>query len=89
MNGSIPESSKPIEPNNPVRYEEAIRTGRAILDESGSKAAACRAIYELIRDEPRDVIFRASIEGGEVTFKGSPTYFYNISRKFRRKKAAE
>ena len=72
-------------PHNPALVAEAISTGRAILADSGSKAAACRAIFDLIHDEPREVILQAFMDGGDVTLKGAPTYFYNISRKFKRK----
>ncbi len=72
-------------PHNPSLVTEAVTAGKAILADSGSKAAACRAIFDLIHAEPREVILQAFIEGGEVTVKGAPTYFYNISRKFKRK----
>ncbi len=72
-------------PHNPSLVNEAISAGRIILADSGSKAAACRAIFELIHDEHRDVILQAFMAGGQVTVKGAPTYFYNISKKFKRK----
>ena len=72
-------------PKNPALVDEAISTGKVILKNSGSKAAACRAIFELIHHEHREVILQAFMEGGEVTLKGAPTYFYNISKKFKRK----
>jgi hypothetical protein len=75
----------PIEPFDHELYKQAISEGRQILTESGSKAAASRRIFELIHSEPRDIILKAFIEGAEVTPKGAPTYFYNISRKFKRK----
>ena len=83
MNSDLLEAA-PL-PNNPALVNEAISVGRAILADSGSKAAACRAIFELIHDEHRDVILQAFMEGGQVTVKGAPTYFYNISKKFKRK----
>ncbi len=72
-------------PINPALVNEAILAGKAILAEAGSKAAACRAIFELIHAEHRDVILQAFMDGGDVTAKGAPTYFYNISKKFKRK----
>ena len=63
-----------------------MQEGRTILTDGGSKADAARAIYRLIHDEHREVILRAFIEGADVTPKGSPTYYYNISRKFRKQK---
>ncbi len=75
----------PIEPFDPELYKQAISEGRQVLSESGSKAAASRRIFELIHSEPREIILKAFIEGADVTPKGAPTYFYNISRKFKRK----
>lgn len=83
-----PETPKQlIEPKNKNRYDTAVQEGRTILTGGGSKADAARAIFRLIHDEHREVVLRAFIEGAEVTPKGSPTYYYNISRKFRKQKA--
>jgi hypothetical protein len=80
-------SVKPvIEPTNPTRYRQAIVLGKAALASENSKAAAARVIFQELVDEPREVVLRAFIEGANVTPKGSPTYFYNISRKFKRLK---
>ena len=51
----------------------------------GQAQSAARRIYELIHDEHRDIILKAFIEGADVTPKGAPTYYYNISRKFKRR----
>ncbi len=75
----------PIEPFDPELYKQAISTGRQVLADSGSKASAARHIFGLLQSESRDVILRAFIEGADVTPKGAPTYFYNISRKCKRK----
>jgi len=66
------------------RYQQAIEQGQSILAEHNSKAAAAREVFRLLQGEHRDVILKAFIEGASVTVKGSPTYYYNISRKFRR-----
>lgn len=71
-------------PTNPQLYQQAIEQGLAIVQTEGSKAAAAREIYRLLHGEHRDVILRAFIEGATVTVKGSPTYLYNVSRKFRK-----
>ncbi len=78
---------QPIEAKDKNRYATAVQDGRTILSEGGSKADAARAIYRLIHDEHREVVLRAFIEGADVTPKGSPTYHYNISRKFRKQKS--
>jgi hypothetical protein len=88
MNTKTPsheQSAADTEPFEPKLYQQAVAEGKRILADSGSKAAAARRIFELIHTEPRDVVLRAFIEGAEVTPKGAPTYFYNISRKFKRK----
>ena len=72
---------------DPERLKKALAIGLKTLKESGSKAAAARAIYELIHMESRDVILQAFIDGATVTVKGSPTYYHTISRKFKRKNA--
>ena len=78
-------SNNPITAKDALRLEIAIKEGKSILKDSGSKASAARRIYELIHDEHRDIILKAFIEGADVTPKGAPTYFYNISRKFKRR----
>ena len=83
-----PETPKQqIEPKDKNRYTKAVQDGRTILTDGGSKADAARAIYRLIHDEHREVVLRAFIEGADVTPKGAPTYYYNISRKFRKQKS--
>ena len=67
------------------RLASAISEGKSILKECGSKASAARHIFELIHDEHREIILKAFIEGADVTPKGAPTYYYNISRKFKRR----
>ena len=77
----------PAVPMDPERLKKALAIGLKTLKDSGSKAAAARAIYELIHMESRDVILQAFIDGATVTVKGSPTYYHTISRKFKRKNA--
>ena len=81
-------SSQPV-PSDRVIYNEAIRAGKQTLAEEGSKAAAARVIFSMLKDEPRDVILQAFIDGASITPKGSPTYFYNISRKFKKQSAKQ
>jgi len=76
----------PIQPINPTLYKQAIAQGKQTLAEQKSKAAAARVIFQMLPDESRDVILQAFIDGASVTPKGSPTYFYNISRKLKRLK---
>ena len=78
-------SNNPTPVKDAPRLASAISEGKSILKDSGSKASAARRIYELIHDEHREIILKAFIEGAEVTPKGAPTYYYNISRKFKRR----
>ena len=80
-------ASVPSAPIDPERLKQALSIGLKTLKDSGSKAAAARAIYDLIHMESRDVILQAFIDGATVTVKGAPTYYHTISRKFRRKNA--
>ena len=65
---------------------DAIRVGQQVLLEQGSKAAAAMEIFKILKDESRDVVLQAFIEGANITPKGSPTYFYNVTRKLRKQK---
>ena len=78
-------TTNPITVKDATRLASAISEGKSILKECGSKASAARRIYELIHDEHRHIILKAFIEGADVTPKGAPTYYYNISRKFKRR----
>jgi hypothetical protein len=86
-NKSISSSRSPSAPIDSDRLKQALSIGLKTLKDSGSKAAAARAIYDLIHMESRDVILQAFIDGATVTVKGAPTYYHTISRKFRRKNA--
>lgn len=80
--------SSPV-PVNQGNYSNAVAKGLEVIASGGSKADAARAIYEMIKDEPREIIIKAFIEGASVTEKGSPTYFYNVRRQFDRKQREE
>lgn len=71
-------------PSDLELYKRAINEGRDQLVQQRSKAAAARTIFHLLQDESRDVVLRAFIEGADITIKGSPTYYYNITRKLKR-----
>lgn len=82
--------TKPVPtPKNQPQYDLAVVKGLEIIANGGSKADAARAIYEMIREEERDVVLRAFIVGATVTEKGSPTYYYNVSRKFAKNQNAK
>ena len=81
-----PETQLVPSPINQSLYMEAIRTGQQVLIEQGSKASAAMEIFKILKDESRDVVLQAFIEGANITPKGSPTYFYNVTRKLRKQK---
>lgn len=78
----------PREPSDLATYERTVALGKTILAETSSKAAAAREIFARLQGEHRDVVLRAFIEGATITPKGAPTYYYNISKKFRKVAAA-
>lgn len=80
---------KPQEPQTPKNVHpvaEAVKIGRAIIAEGKTKVEAVRAMYPLIKDEPREIIWKAFEEGASLTPKGAVTYLYNIAREMRKSK---
>ena len=59
---------------------------RLRLKTCGSMLSCGRADLKhlLLKDEPRDVVIEAFIQDATITPKGSPTYFYDVFRKFKR-----
>ena len=74
-------------PKDLALYRQAVETGRQTLVDERSKAAAARVIFKILANETRDVVLKAFIEGADITPKGSPTYYYNITRKLKRQKS--
>lgn len=72
-------------PKNLAQIAEAVKKGRAIIAEGKSKVEAVRAIYSLIKDEPREIIWKAFEEGASLTPKGAITYLYNVERESKKK----
>ncbi len=74
-------------PKDLALYRQAVEAGRQTLVDERSKAAAARVIFKILANESRDVVLKAFIEGADITPKGSPTYYYNITRKLKRQKS--
>ncbi|MGB8414466.1 MAG: hypothetical protein WCE23_16745, partial [Candidatus Binatus sp.] len=74
------EPAKKIDLNKPS-IKEAIAQGKAIIKDGKSKADAARAIYALTKDEPKEIIVAAFVEGATLTPKGALTYWYNCKRR--------
>lgn len=83
------ESKQPITPKDDGRYKSAVTKGLEVISSGGSKADAARAIYEMIKDEDREVIVQAFVDGATLTVKGAPTYYYNVKRQIERKERTE
>ena len=71
---------KPINLSAPA-VQNAIAQGKALIAEGKSKADAARAIFAVIKDESKDVIVAAFVEGATLTPKGALTYWYNNRRR--------
>lgn len=73
-------------PNNAVQVKKAVNLGKDMMKkgEDVTKAEVTRKMYELIHEEPREVIVKAFIEGASLTPKGAQTYFYNCKRKMKK-----
>jgi len=71
---------KPVDLSAPA-VQNAIARGKVLIAEGKSKADAARAIYAVIKDESKDVIVAAFVEGATLTPKGALTYWYNNKRR--------
>lgn len=67
--------------------KEAITKGLAVLKEGKTKADAAREIYAIIKDEPKEVVVAAFVQGATLTEKGALTYWYNCKRNAAKKAA--
>jgi len=70
---------------NKVNIKKAIAQGKELIKSGKSKADASREIYNLVKDEDREVILHVFQQGASLTEKGSLTYLYNIKRKLNKK----
>ena len=80
------ESTGAVEPKvidmSKPNIQEAIATGKDMTSKGEvTKAEVARKMYELIKDESREVIVKAFIEGANLTPAGAQTYYYNVKRK--------
>ena len=81
------ETSEPtVTRKNAEQVEKAVALGKEMMGrgEEVTKVDVARAMYELINEEPREVIVQAFIEGASLTPKGAQTYFYNCKRKMKK-----
>ena len=72
-------------PKNVANYKKAVALGKDLSKTPDiTKAEVARKMFELIQDEPREVIAKAFVEGANLTPKGAMTYVYNIRRKMKK-----
>jgi hypothetical protein len=83
---SVATTEAPIDLTKPV-IKDAIAKGLAIIKEGKTKADAARAMYDIIKAEPKEVIVAAFVQGATLTEKGALTYWYNCKRKAAKKAA--
>ncbi len=76
--------NEPVTPKNITQIAESVKIGRAMIAEGKTKIEAVRAMYPLIKDEPREIIWKAFEEGASLTPKGAVTYLYNVEREYRK-----
>ena len=78
---STPAEPKVIDMSKP-NIQEAISIGKE-MSKTGeaTKAEVARKMYECIKDESREIIVQAFIQGANLTPAGAQTYYYNVKRK--------
>ena len=80
------ETTTPKKPDlNKANIKKAIAQGKEMIKSGMSKADVSREIYDLVKDEEKEVILRVFQQGANLTEKGSLTYLYNIKRKLKKK----
>ncbi|MDB4409590.1 hypothetical protein N9235_02105 [Gammaproteobacteria bacterium] len=70
---------------NKANIKKAIAQGKEMIKSGMSKADVSREIYDLVKDEEKEVILLVFQQGANLTEKGSLTYLYNIKRKLNKK----
>lgn len=81
---TVTKPEKPT-PKNPANYKKAVTLGKELSKQPDTtKMAVATKMFDLIKDESREVISMAFVEGANLTPKGSMTYVYNIRRKLQK-----
>lgn len=82
------EPKKKLDLTKPL-IKEAIAKGKALIKEGKSKADAAMEIFVALKDEEKDVVVAAFIQGATLTEKGAVTYWYNCRRKAKKAEKPE
>jgi hypothetical protein len=64
--------------------KEAIAKGKALIKEGKSKADAAMEIFVALKDEDKEIVIAAFVQGATLTEKGAVTYWYNCRRKAKK-----
>ena len=64
--------------------KDAIAKGKTLIKEGKSKADAAMEIFAALKDEEKDVVIAAFVQGATLTEKGAVTYWYNCRRKAKK-----
>ena len=64
--------------------KDAIAKGKALIKDGKSKADVSMVIFEALKDEEKDVVIAAFVQGATLTEKGAVTYWYNCRRKAKK-----
>ena len=65
-----------------VNVKKAVALGEEMMKkEDVTKADVARKMFDLLRDEKREVVVQAFVDGASLTPKGASTYYYNCKRK--------
>ena len=75
--------AKTIDLNKPA-IKDAITKGKALIKEGKTKVEAAMLIFEALKNDDKEVIIRALVEGAALTEKGAVTYFYNCRRRTKK-----
>jgi len=74
---------KTIDLSKPA-IKDAITKGKAFIKEGKTKVDAAMLIFESLKNEDKEVIIAAIVDGASLTEKGAVTYFYNCRRKSKK-----
>ncbi len=76
-------------PTNPATFKAAVEEGKALVKQGKTKVEAATAIYAKLKNETREVVVAAFVEGATLTEKGAVTYWYNCRRKAKKPKSEQ
>jgi len=71
---------------NKDSVKKAIRAGKEMVKKGSTKADVARFLYDGLKNEDKEVLLHAFVNGAGLTEKGAVTYLYNIKRKEKKGK---